>query len=169
MKPGLFLAMFLTVGTAVAQRSAETPRANQGRVPAAPARRAVKERPEAEHVAPGRVNNTPHVANDKWYGHDAPNDKRFQLSKPFAHGHFERFGPTNRYSIERFDASLHRFWLSGGFYFEIAPWDWVMAQGWCWTCTGDDFVVYEDTDHLGWYLLYNVHTGLYLHAQYMGI
>ncbi|MFZ0819326.1 MAG: hypothetical protein WAM91_04605 [Candidatus Acidiferrales bacterium] len=115
----------------------------------------------------GHTNDTPHVNHNTFYGHEAPNDARFHLDHPFEHGHFAHFGPSYRYRVTRFDAGLHRFWFTGGFYFQVADWDWTLCADWCWTC-GDDFVVYEDPDHPGWYLLYNVHTGVYVHCQYMG-
>ena len=144
------------------------PRANQGHVPPAPAARAdhtIPGRPEVDER--NRINSTPHVSHNEWYGHDRPDDPRFHLDQPFAHGHFAHFGANYRYSVERMDPNLHRFWFPGGFYFEVAPWDWSLASEWCWNC-GDDFVVYEDPDHPGWYLLYNVMTGAYVHVQYMG-
>jgi hypothetical protein len=52
-------------------------------------------------------------------------------------------------------------------YFQVADWDWPICADWCWDC-GDDFVVYEDPDHMGWYMLYNVHTGAYVHVSYLG-
>jgi hypothetical protein len=143
------------------------PRANQGHVPAPPPRREPAARPEPERREGGRVNSTPHVNNDHWYGHDKPNDKRYHFDHPFEHGHFEHFGPSFRYNIERIDRDHHRFWLPGGFYFEVAAWDWPICADWCWDCA-DDFTIYEDSDHAGWYLLYNVHTGVYVHINYMG-
>jgi len=50
------------------------------------------------------------------------------------------------------------------FSFEVAAWDWPICADWRWDCA-DDFVVYEDTEHVGWYLLYNVHTGVYVHVN----
>lgn len=154
-----------------AQRPAQPqnqPRANQGRIPAAPVRRAPNTAAEVERREGGRMNNLPHVSNDRWYGHDAPNDKRYRLDHPFAHGRFERFGPSYRYSVVRIDPNLHRFWLPGGYFFEIAAWEWPLCLDWCWSC-GDDFVIYEDPDHPGWYLLYNLHTGAFVHVMYMGM
>jgi hypothetical protein len=52
-------------------------------------------------------------------------------------------------------------------YFQVADWDWPICADWCSDC-GDDFVVYEDPDHMGWYRLYNVHTGAYVHVSYLG-
>jgi len=150
------------------QRPAEPPRANQGHVPAPPAQREAHAKPETERKPGGRVNNTPHVSNDHWYGHDKPNDKRFHLDRPFEHGRFEHFGASYRYRIARIDPNLHRFWLPDGFFFDIAAWDWDLAADWCWTCDADDFVIYEDPDHPGWYLLYNLQTGAYVHVLYMG-
>ena len=107
------------------------PRANQGRIPQPPPQRATHTKPEPERPDRGRVNNTPHVSNDRWYGHDRPNDKRYHVDHPFEHGRFEHFGPSYRYRILRFDANLHRFWLPGGYFFEVPAWDWPLAADWC--------------------------------------
>ena len=152
------------------QRPAEPahnlPRANQGRIPPAPQPREAHAAPEPERRN-GRVNEVPHVANDHWYGHEAPNDPRFHIDHPFPHGHFAHFGPSYRYRVVRYDIAAHRFWFAGGG-FEIAAWDWAQCADWCWNCGADDFVVYEDSDHVGWYLIYNIHTGVYVHAQFLG-
>jgi hypothetical protein len=151
-----------------AQPEHNQPRANQGRIPTPPPPRAPRAKPEPERRE-GRVNNTPHVSNDHWYGHDKPNDKRYRLDHPFEHGRFEHFGPSYRYNIIRIDPNLHRFWLPSGYFFEIPAWDWPLAADWCWSCGGDDFVIYEDPDHPGWYLLYNLYTGAFVHVLYMGM
>ena len=143
-------------------------RANQGRIPEPPVQRAPNAKPQPERYEGGRINNTPHVNNNQWYGHDRPNDKRYHLDHPFEHGRFDHFGPSYRYNVVRIDPNLHRFWLPGGYYFDIAAWDWALASGWCWTCA-NDFVVYEDPDHPGWYLLYNLMTGAFVHVMYMGM
>ncbi len=76
------------------EHAQNTPRANQGHVPPAPAKRDNSHaKPEPEHHVNGRVNSTPHVNNDHWYGHDSPNDKRFHIAHPFEHGRFEHFTP----------------------------------------------------------------------------
>ena len=174
---GTVLGTTLAVGLlyalpAVAQRGdqhpVERPRANQGHVPPAPQVRSNHaEAREPEHLPSGHVNEVPHVNHDHWYGHEAGNDARFHLATPWAHGRFDRVGPSYRYGVERFDVNLHRFWIGGRGGFEVAAWDWPLAADWCWDC-GDDFVVYDDPDHPGWYLVYNVHTGVYVHAQYLG-
>ena len=146
----------------------DAPRANQGKIPPPPEHRETPQRePEAERHVNGKINETQHVSHDHWYGHDRPDDKRFHLDHPFEHGHFEHFGASYRYHIERIDRDHHRLWFPGGFYFQIADWDRPVCADWCSDC-GDDFVVYEDPDHLGRYMLYNVHTGVYVHASYLG-
>jgi hypothetical protein len=145
------------------------PRANRGRIPTPPVRRAPKAKPEAERREGGRMNSMPHVSNDHWYGHDKPNDRRYHMDRPFSHGRFEHIGVSYRYHIVRLDPGLRRFWLPGGYFFEVALWDWPLCEDWCWECAGEDFVVYDDLDHPGWYLLYNIHTGGYVHVQYMGM
>ena len=66
----------------------------------------------------------------------------------------------------RIDLGSHRLWLGGGFAFEIAAWDWPYARPWCWEC--DEFSVYVDPDHPGWYRLYDLRLGEYVHVRYVG-
>jgi hypothetical protein len=175
MKTRFALTLVLILVTALAvptqgggAQRANAPRANQGHIPPPPpARNNHQAGPVIERDGGGRVNSTPHVNNNRWYGHDRPNDPRYHLAKPFEHGHFEKFGPSYRYEIVRIDRDHRRFWFPGGFFFEVAVWDWPICADWCWDC-GDDFVIYEDPDHIGWYLLYNVHTGIYVHILYLG-
>ena len=169
----LSLALFLA-SSLLAQERHEAPErspeihSNRGHLPPPPAPRADRNvKPEGEKLQRGRVNKNQHVNNNTWYGHAAPNDQRFHLEHPFEHGRFEHIGPSFHYSVVRINVHAHRFWFPGGFFFEIAPWDWGICANWCWTCA-NDLVIYDDPDHPGWYLLYDIQTGAYVHVQYLG-
>jgi hypothetical protein len=115
----------------------------------------------------GRIDRRPIYRNGIWYGRSAPNDARFRLRQPWAHGHFYGYGPNYYHRIVRFNRANYWFWLASGYYFQIASWDWPYCSDWCWDC-GDQFLIYLDPDHPGWYLVLNVQTGVYVHAVFMG-
>ncbi len=94
-------------------------------------------------------------------GHD-----RYYLARPWEHGRFRYLGPRYRYSIVHFELGARRLWLPGGFLFEIAAWDWPYASRWCWTC--DEFAVYLDPGHPGWYFLYDARLGERVHVRFLG-
>lgn len=109
----------------------------------------------------------PHVdaRNDKWVGHDSgANDAHYQIAQPWAHGHFSGgFGPQHVFVLA--GGNRERFWFNS-FYWDVAPYDYNIVAGWNWA--GDRIVIYEDPDHIGWYLAYNPRLGTYAHVEYLG-
>jgi hypothetical protein len=108
----------------------------------------------------------PHVhADGKWIGHDTgKNDANYHVDHPFEHGKFTGgFGPKHVWHLT--GGGRDRFGF-GGFWFGVFPADYGFVDGWNWS--NDDVVVYEDPDHPGLYLAYNVRLGIYVHVTYLG-
>ena len=109
----------------------------------------------------------PHVERGSWVGHSSgPQDVRYRSETPWQHGRFGGgIGRGHTYRLSGWDAPRRRFWF-GGNYFGIAEWDMGYADDWYWD--RDRVVIYDDPDHVGWYLAWNARTGTYVHVQYLG-
>ena len=92
----------------------------------------------------------PHVhTTGEWVGHDSgKGDAAYHLDKPWEHGRFPG-GIGKGHVFRLVGGGPQRFWF-GGFYFNVADSDIAFCDGWLWDT--DQIVLYDDPDHVGWYL-----------------
>jgi hypothetical protein len=175
---GILCLSILIGASAFGQRGGSHPAVGGGHIPAhgpAPARTSAPARSqESRPATENRVSvdqkghpGVPHVdaRNDRWVGHEGgAHDAHYALAQPWAHGHFSGgFGAQHVFILA--GGNRERFWL-GDYYWNIAPYDYNFVADWKWT--GDQIRIYEDPDHLGWYLGYNPRFGAYAHVEYLG-
>ncbi len=110
--------------------------------------------------------DAPHVdERNHWVGHDSGrDDRRFYVDRPFEHGRFA--GGLGRNHVWRMGGGHRdRFWFNG-YFFSVAPVDYRYCDDWYWD--RDEVVIYDDPDHFGWYLAFNVRLNRYVHVSFIG-
>ena len=158
------IAMLLFSATAIAQHQRQ-PQKPPSHGPSAYKGAPQPSGPQRNYADKPGHPNAPHVDGKKWVGHDTgPSDPNYHLDQPWQHGRFDGgFGPSHHWRLA--GGGPGRFWFNG-WYWSIAPADVAFCDGWLWD--SDVIVIYEDPDHVGWYLAYNERLGTYVHVMYLG-
>lgn len=191
---GILAVTMMASGSALAQEARDHPQRGKPTKPAPPARPEVGGRhvpahgpartpasrtteasppargaPQPEQRTADRPGHpmVPHVhaADDRWVGHNAgPNDRNLHLDHPWEHGRFR--GSIGARHVWRLRGGGRDRFNIGGFFFQVAPYEYGYTDDWLWD--SDDIVIYDDPDHDGWYLGYDVRLGRYVHVMYLG-
>jgi len=153
--------------SAQAPKSPENPHPSGNSNPPEQPRTPAPSQPSRNYADQPGHPNVPHVDNGKkWIGHDTgPDDRNYHLNQPWEHGHFTGgFGRSHVWHLA--GGAPDRFRFSGWFW-SVAPADIAFCSDWLWD--SDETIIYEDPDHVGWYLAYNVRLGTYVHVLYLGM